>query len=1086
MKSTHLILRSLTHYWRTNVAVVLGVATAVAVLSGALLVGDSVRGSLRDLVLQRLGNTDFAIVSAGFFREALAEDLQSRFEGVAPIIVSQGFVQGAGQIRVYGVDERFLKFHGDAATSIDGSFITPALARELSTQAGDSILIRIQRPSAVPLESLHGRKDDLGSSIRTTTTAAPPGSILSSFSLEAQQSDVRAVFLPMKVLQREMEVGERVNTLLVSASEETSREAIEQAIREQARLEDLGLRLKMLEDRGGIIVIALESDAGFIDDVKANAARQAETVASAPVLTYLANSLRIGGREIPYSLVTAIDMPGVTVSGSGTPIVLNDWAAKDLQAKTGDTLTMEYYVWEDSGRLATRSAEFQVAGIGALDPRDRDFAPVYPGITDSPTLEDWDPPFDIDLRRIRPVDEQYWKSYRTTPKAFIHLGDGQRLWQTRYGKLTSIRFHAAPPDLADRIRREMDPLKMGFSVAPVRADSLEASGGATDFGEYFVYFSFFLVVSALLLAALFFRLSVEHRAREIGLLRAVGISPAVVSRLFIGEGFLLSVVGAGIGIVAGIGYAYLLITALRTWWVDAVGTTAITLHMSPFAIAGGALGGIAAALVCIWATLRALGSVPERRLLADQISADEFDKSRRGRTTFVAGIILAILGAALMAAGAAGAIDQSAGFFGAGSALLAACCCLFVFKFGRPARGTIDGNNWWTVSRLGLRNATYRPARSVTALAMIAAATFILISVDAFRKDDASATTDKNSGVGGYSLLAESLVPLVHDPNSSEGREMLGLTNFDSSTVSVEPFRLRPGDDASCLNLYEPKNPRILAPRDSFIDQGRFAFRSSLASSDAERANPWLLLRRQEPDGAVPVIADANSMTYVLHKSLGEDFVITIGDREVRLRLVGALADSIFQSELLMSDANFRALFPQQEGYPYMLLETPADRQAEVASALEERLSDFGADATSTAERLAEFHRVENTYLTTFQMLGGLGLLLGTVGLGAVLLRNVMERRKELALLRAVGYKQTHFFAMTIAENGLLLVGGLVTGALCALLSIAPALWERGGGLPTVSLVILLAGVLMAGLITSLLATATALRSPLLSSLRSE
>ena len=69
------------------------------------------------------------------------------------------------------------------------------------------------------------------------------------------------------------------------------------------------------------------------------------------------------------------------------------------------------------------------------------------------------------------------------------------------------------------------------------------------------------------------------------------------------------------------------------------------------------------------------------------------------------------------------------------------------------------------------------------------------------------------------------------------------------------------------------------------------------------------------------------------------------------------------------------------------------------------RPADLGADAMPTAERLAEFHTVENTYLSTFQTLGGLGLLIGTVGLAAVVLRNVLERRRELALLRAVGYR---------------------------------------------------------------------------------
>jgi ABC-type lipoprotein release transport system permease subunit len=201
---------------------------------------------------------------------------------------------------------------------------------------------------------------------------------------------------------------------------------------------------------------------------------------------------------------------------------------------------------------------------------------------------------------------------------------------------------------------------------------------------------------------------------------------------------------------------------------------------------------------------------------------------------------------------------------------------------------------------------------------------------------------------------------------------------------------------------------------------------------------------------------------------------------------VAILDDSIFQGELLMSEAHFRSLFPEQEGYRFLLVETPPERREAAARGIEDALADFGADVRSTAERLAEFHRVENTYLATFQMLGGLGLLLGTLGLGAVLLRNVMERRREIALLRALGYRQTHFFTMVIAENALLLVSGLFTGAVCALLAIAPVLLEQTGRLPARSLVLLLGSVLVAGLLTSLVATVAALRSPLLSALRSE
>jgi hypothetical protein len=369
-------------------------------------------------------------------------------------------------------------------------------------------------------------------------------------------------------------------------------------------------------------------------------------------------------------------------------------------------------------------------------------------------------------------------------------------------------------------------------------------------------------------------------------------------------------------------------------------------------------------------------------------------------------------------------------------------------------------------------------------MAVLASATFMLVSVDAFRRGDVTDTSPR-SGVGGYSLIVESLLPIAHDPNTEAGRQALNL--FDLDGASIEPFRLLPGDDASCLNLYEPTSPRILAPRDSFLAAGRFTFQSSLAATDAERENPWQLLHRAEADGAVPVIADANSMTYVLHRQLGEDIVISRGTRQVRLRLVAALRDSIFQGELLMSQGNFLKLFPEEEGYRVLLVETAPEQVTAAAEVFERALTDLGADATPTAERLAGFHKVENTYLSTFQALGGLGLLLGTVGLATVLLRNLLERRRELALLRAVGYARRHFLIMVLAENAVLLAGGLTAGAVCAAIAIAPGVAERGGRLPvTVGAALLLFAVFVTGLVVSVAATRAATRAPLLESLRFE
>jgi hypothetical protein len=451
-----------------------------------------------------------------------------------------------------------------------------------------------------------------------------------------------------------------------------------------------------------------------------------------------------------------------------------------------------------------------------------------------------------------------------------------------------------------------------------------------------------------------------------------------------------------------------------------------------------------------------------------------------------------LVGVLLLIAASLKLIGQVPGFFGGGTLLLAAFLCYQSAWLRRDRRKPIQGIGWWPLFQLGFRNATYRPGRSVICIALIASSAFIIVAVDAFRhRENTNTVSATKSGSGGFPLMAESVVPLVHDPDTQEGREALNLAGDESSSslggVRFARFRVRAGDDASCLNLYQPRNPKIIAPASGFIESNRFVFQSSLAESNEEKQNPWLLLNREFSDGALPVIADANSMTYVLHLKLGEDLVLNQPDGPQRLRLVGALADSVFQGELVIAEKQFLHLFPEQQGYRFFLIDTPQTATpTAIAATLEDRLSDFGFDVVPTAERLANFHRVENTYLSTFQMLGGLGLVLGTLGMAAVLLRNVLERRRELALLRAVGFNSSHFTLMVFAENLMLLICGLLTGTLCALLAIGPVFFARGGSLPHVSLGLLLLAVLVSGLTASLVATRAALRSPLLPALRAE
>ena len=643
--------------------------------------------------------------------------------------------------------------------------------------------------------------------------------------------------------------------------------------------------------------------------------------------------------------------------------------------------------------------------------------------------------------------------------------------------------------LRETIRPLLNPQAQGLTISAARANALAASNGATDFGEYFTYFSFFIVVSALLLAVLFFRLGIEQRLRQIGILRATGFTMAQLRTLLVVEALVLAAAGSIIGMADSLGYGWLMIYGLRTWWVGAVGTSRLTLHVSWVALLMGAAGGLVAAVVCVMISLRSVARLSPRALLNAQAIDVERSIAGPSRRIQIAKWVSLAAGLIMLVAGFTGLSSKGGMFFGAGTAFLAGALCQLSSSLrardSLPLTGPGGGSLW----RLGFRSAAFRPSRSVLSAALIASAAFIIVSVDAFRHGEAF-STDTHSGTGGFALLAQSEVPILANPNDAAGRESLVVNAPDFTRIRFTRFRLRPGEDASCLNLFRPAMPTIIAPEPGFIESGRFSFSSSLASTDDERANPWLLLRRPARE-RVPVIADATSLEYVLHAAVGDTFSMDVGgDRPILFQYVGAVRDSVLQGELIISEESFTRLFPAVQGYRRFLIDDAAVQSrpaAEVlAGTLERELAPFGFDAVSTAERLDAFHRVENTYLSTFQLLGGLGLLLGTIGLSAIMFRNVLERRRELALLRAVGYDSRHISIVIVAEVSLLVGAGLLTGVACAALAIAPAWLSRQQSGPGPGLLILLVSVAAAGLLSSLVAVRAATHGRILEALSAE
>src|SRR5207249_6214168 len=127
--------------------------------------------------------------------------------------------------------------------------------------------------------------------------------------------------------------------------------------------------------------------------------------------------------------------------------------------------------------------------------------------------------------------------------------------------------------------------------------------------------------------------------------------------------------------------------------------------------------------------------------------------------------------------------------------------------------------------------------------------------------------------------------------------------------------------------------------------------------------NQRLLTSSPTAEDEVPAIGDANSIQWALHKKVGESIDYTDEQgRKFKLRLVGAVANSILQGNLIIDEAEFIKRFPSESGYRMFLIDAPSNRVAQVSAALSRGLQDVGLEVTRVEQRLDAFNAVEHTY----------------------------------------------------------------------------------------------------------------------------
>ena len=1072
MSVTSLVLRSLRFYWRTTLGVFAGAALASGILIGALAVGDSVRYTLERQALARIGHTQLALSAPDrFFREDLAIALRDDLAAPAvPLLAIRGTVSKpdgtrlAANVQIVGADDRFWQIGSDndlfMRAGADDAVANEQLALRLGAQAGDALVVRVEEPSSVSRDAPLSGRADTSTAFRVRLRAIAGEAQFGRFSLQSSQISPMTLFLPLRVLQTHLNRPGGANTLLVGGDVTVQR--ADAALRKNWTLADADFALR--EIPGGL---ELRTARVFLDPHTAETARSAAPGATG-VLTYLVNGLRLAERATPYSMVTATEIAGLR----DDEVIINSWLADDLGAKVGDELTLEYFVVADQRKLKEESRSFRISEIKPLESPDTSWTPPFPGVSEAENCRDWDPGIFIDTSRIRPTDEDYWDKFRGTPKAFISLKAGQEMWQNRFGDLTAIRYPARSAAELERVLlAKLDPAGLGLAFQPVRDQALAGARESMDFGQLFIGFSFFLIAAALLLMAMLFVFSLEQRSEEAGILLALGFQPGQVRRVFLLEGIAVAVLGTAAGVLAGVLYTKLTLYGLGTVWRSAVNVASFNFHVRSSTLAIGILASALAAIVAIGLASRGQARRPAAQLLAGGAEREMAPLTDSHGKLITALGVLGLLGALALII-ASGSARNPGVFFGAGSLLLISGIAFSHSLLAAMARSSRIAT---TLARVGMRGAARLRGRSLTTVSVLAAGVFMIVSVSAFRHDPREHAYERSSGTGGFALFAQAALPVYEDLNTPESRAAVGLDEEIMRNASVVGMRVREGDDASCLNLNRAQEPRLLAVRPEELQERR-AF-----------AGEWGLLDQPQADGAVPAIGDEATVRWALGKKVG-DTLAYVDDRgnTFQLRIVSMMRNSVLQGSLIISERNFVARFPSVAGRRVLLVDAPPEESAGVADLLSRALRARGVEVVPAWRRLADFQEVENAYISIFQVLGGLGLLLGSFGLGVVVLRNVLERRGELALLQAVGFRRGELQRLVLSEHWLLIVLGLAIGVVAALLAVLPALLSPDMKPPWATIVPVLALLASGGALWTWLATLAALRGKLLPALRNE
>jgi putative ABC transport system permease protein len=1064
-KTFKLSLRAAWYSKRTFVYQTLIILLLSAVITGSLLTGYSVKESLKRSAVVKLGNTGILISSGERY---LRQSLPNRFTKASGIQCT-GFLELKGysqnllsqkkalNTNIFAVDSDFFSFHGVDSISVNQGevIINRKLADYLGASAGDELIIHYRELSDVPAGAPFAPSEETDRMTVKKISRILEATESGNYSLSISQVEPMNIFIGSGDIYKSGKV-KKINRLVTPNNSSLKVDNVYSALQNILEPEDIGLNLRVVSLTGETEIV---SDRIFIDK-KSIEVVQNTVPSPAPLLTYLANRIKKGDKSAPYSFISALPPSLYSEVTEGNDVIINEWLAEDLSAAAGDKIEISWYSPDSLNNLVEKSEQFLVSRVVKMEKiwSDSLLMPAFPGIVERKSCSDWDAGVIIKLDEIRQKDEDYWKKYAGTPKAFISYNKGKEIWGNNFGPATALRFPSGEStgEIREHMKGKLVPSECGLTVTNLYDESIKAANESVDFGSLFLSLGFFLILASLILLSFTISSYLDSKAGEFRTLFALGFKNGFISRLFFTEIAIMALPGALAGAFGGFLINILITLALNSVWQGAVQTDTLNSFFSLGTVISGFLVSvIPVALMAVFKIRRFLRIMNNK----DGKAIIHIKRKRGGLILIIAAVLtaglflfsLVIPSQKVMLSFISGALMFIS---------LLLCFRYLLLNSLKSEKKRTDG-----LKNPSLLYYSFYPSHALTPVLFIAAGLFAVFVTGANRATSGNSSRKASGGTGGYLLWCESSLPVMENLNTGAGRVAAGLDDERMDGITFIQAKRSQGNDASCLNLNHITMPPLLGiDPNLFIEKKAFSFAGSL--KDPVVQNNWQFLNLPGRNNIVYGIADQTVLEWGMKIGIGDTVILRAETGEpLKIIIAGALKSSVFQGNILIGINNFTRYFPSVSGSSVILVDGKPELAEFYSSLIAERFENKGINIEFTDDRLSSFNEVTNTYLSVFMVLGGLGMITGIAGLGFILLRNYNLRRREFALMLATGFSLARIRKMIINEQLIILLVGLTTGFVSAVIATFPSV-SGSGEIPWTLLLTMLFAIGLTGVAT--------------------